>query len=221
MNKNWNNKAEAEMREGTRHIMEAARRKSENDPKFNNRENKCHVVNGREIWESRSIAVVGMVIFNHLGEDYVLMGKRGNALPNEVGKWCMPCGYLDYDETCEQAVRREVWEETGFNIERALNTYNQPLGKHDMDFPWTINSQFEGRSDVQNVSMHYAAYMSTNTNHLNDREELPELSRIHNGAHPGEVDEVRWIKVSELDNYEIAFNHDSNIRVYLNSNKND
>jgi len=34
----------------------------------------------------------------------------------EKGKWCLPAGYLDTGETPEQAVAREVLEETGLTV---------------------------------------------------------------------------------------------------------
>jgi 8-oxo-dGTP pyrophosphatase MutT (NUDIX family) len=172
--------------------------------KFNNRENKCHIVEGVEVWSSRSVAVVGMIIALMDGEKYVIMGKRGPASPNEIGKWCMPCGYLDYDETCEEAVVRETWEESGFNVNKAVNTYDV-LYDH-MHFPWKINSIPD--SEIQNVSLNYALYFST--------ESLPKLTIEHN-AIDGEVSEIKWINVNDVENYDCAFNHDSSIRVFINS----
>ena len=32
------------------------------------------------------------------------------------GLWCCPCGYLDFDETLEECVIREIKEETGLTI---------------------------------------------------------------------------------------------------------
>ena len=34
----------------------------------------------------------------------------------EGGKWCFPCGYLDWDETLEEAASRELYEETGLFV---------------------------------------------------------------------------------------------------------
>ncbi|MEK6828907.1 MAG: NUDIX hydrolase [Nanoarchaeota archaeon] len=179
---------------------------------FNNRQNKCHIVDGKEVWQSRSIAVVGLVLMLHEGEKYVLLGKRGPGLPNEVGKWCMPCGYLDWDETCEEAVVREIWEETGFNLYKAMNEYNV-IYDH-MHFPWRIHS--EPDSKVQNVSLHYAVYFDTNANVYRDIANLPELS-AENNVDKLEVSEVKWVNVKELGEYECVFNHDSTIKVFVNS----
>lgn len=178
---------------------------------FNNKQNKCHKIDGIEVWESRSIAVVGMVLMLHEGEKYVLLGKRGSALPNEVGKWCMPCGYLDWNESCEEAVVREIWEETGLNIYKAMNEYSV-LYDH-MHFPWRIHS--EPNTKLQNVSMHYAIYLDTKVNIYRDVAILPEVTNVN--CVEGEVAEVRWVKVSDLFEYEFAFNHDSIIKIFVNS----
>lgn len=79
--------------------------------KFNNRQNECitHPTTKRPVFLSRSVAVVVRVI---KGEQ-VLLVKRGTSV-SDTDKWCMPCGYLDYDETLKEAAMRELYEETGY-----------------------------------------------------------------------------------------------------------
>jgi ADP-ribose pyrophosphatase YjhB (NUDIX family) len=79
--------------------------------KFNNRQNECiiHPEKKTQVFLSRSVAVVVKVIRN----DKVLFVKRGTSV-SHTGKWCMPCGYLDYDETLKEAAMRELYEETGY-----------------------------------------------------------------------------------------------------------
>jgi 8-oxo-dGTP pyrophosphatase MutT (NUDIX family) len=79
--------------------------------KFNNRQNECitHPETKRPVFLSRSVAVVIRVIKG----DQVLLVKRGTSV-SDTGKWCMPCGYLDYDETLKEAAMRELYEETGY-----------------------------------------------------------------------------------------------------------
>jgi len=178
---------------------------------FHNKENKCHTtLEGKEIWDSRSVAVVGMILMRHEGEIYVILGKRGPASPNEIGKWCMPCGYLDKNETCEEAVVREVWEESGFNCYKALDHYNV---LHDqMHFPWKISSTPD--TELQNVSLHYALYLDSSPNMYREVSSLPELTFEHNAV-VGEVDEVKWVKISDMINYDMAFNHEGTIKVFV------
>ncbi len=47
----------------------------------------------------------------------ILLAKRAPTLSLEAGKWALPGGFLDRDETAEQAVLRELKEETGWEGE--------------------------------------------------------------------------------------------------------
>ena len=87
--------------------------------KFNNTPNTLHTIEGRMVPESRSVAVVGVIVaidkhtsLSYLGckDIYVLAEKRSRNM-DSPGKWCLPCGYLDWDETGPEALIREVYEE--------------------------------------------------------------------------------------------------------------
>lgn len=49
-------------------------------------------------------------------DETVLLGKRAPG-SFQAGKWCLPCGYLEFDEDFITAARREAKEETGLIIE--------------------------------------------------------------------------------------------------------
>ena len=59
---------------------------------------------------SPRVAVGGVVI----KEDRVLLVRRGKA-PSE-GEWAIPGGSVELGETLQEAVRREILEETGISI---------------------------------------------------------------------------------------------------------
>ncbi|MBI5159206.1 NUDIX hydrolase [Candidatus Micrarchaeota archaeon] len=69
-------------------------------------------------------AVVDAVVFN--GENEVLLVKRGTE-PFK-GWWAIPGGFMEFNETAEQAVAREVKEETGLDVKvkRLLGVYSSP-----------------------------------------------------------------------------------------------
>ena len=70
---------------------------------------------GKTLWYSRSVAC-SMYLFVYDRETkqwYVLISKRGPGCPSNIGKWNVPGGYLDFDETLPEAARRECYEETG------------------------------------------------------------------------------------------------------------
>jgi mutator protein MutT len=58
---------------------------------------------------------VGAVIFNEEGK--VFLARRGKDARNESGKWEFPGGGVEFGETLEHALAREVMEEYGFAIE--------------------------------------------------------------------------------------------------------
>lgn len=70
---------------------------------------------GKEYWISRSVAVTGLIIIINpkTQELEFLLEKRGPGCPDNVGKLCSVCGYLDWDETRI----RETYEETGLEID--------------------------------------------------------------------------------------------------------
>lgn len=58
---------------------------------------------------------VGAVIVNAQGR--IFLAKRGKEARNESGKWEFPGGAVEFGETLELALVREVKEEYGFDIE--------------------------------------------------------------------------------------------------------
>jgi 8-oxo-dGTP diphosphatase len=58
---------------------------------------------------------VGAAIFNEEGKLFIT--KRGSKAKNERGKWEIPGGSVDFGETCEQALKREMKEENDIEIE--------------------------------------------------------------------------------------------------------
>ncbi len=58
---------------------------------------------------------VGAVILNSEGR--VFLAKRGREVRNESGRWEFPGGGVEFGETLEHALAREVREEYGLEIE--------------------------------------------------------------------------------------------------------
>jgi len=105
--------------------------------KFSNRHNKSYDVDGKTIWESRSPALVGVIIANHKNEDYVLIGLRGKGAADYQGLWNLPCGYLDWDENGTDGIYREIYEETGVYIPKILK--NEEILDNKMHQPFYIS----------------------------------------------------------------------------------
>lgn len=73
-------------------------------------------------YNSRHIVINCITIFR----TKVLLIKRG--IEPGYGKWALPGGYLDWDETVEEGARREVLEETGISVQiiRLLEVKSSP-----------------------------------------------------------------------------------------------
>lgn len=172
------------------------------NPKFNNTHNEeVTLADGRVIWISRSSAVTTTVLCRSAGKFYILLGKRGVGCPDEVGKWNLPCGYLDWDETLSEAAIREVFEETGVNLSAIPKT--SILLQH-MQQPWRVNSGHSSGSK-QNVSHHfYIAF---------DAAELPATSTEF--CEPNEIDELQWREINNLHGLDYAFGHDEIMQDFL------
>ena len=148
---------------------------------------------GREYWISRSVAVLGIVkAIDKNGNKYILAEQRGIGTPDPeyVGKWCLPCGYLDFDETCKEAVAREVREETGINI----HPENFELF-YINDEPWSDKRQ--------NITLRFRTELE---GYIDDFELTNKFSETD------EVMNIKWIPIDLIDNYKWAFNHDKIIK---------
>ncbi len=164
--------------------------------KFKNRHNQSHNIGGKVVWESRSVAVNCVVVANK----HILLGQRGKGAPDSVGLWNVPSGYLDWDESGTEAVYREVWEETGLYLPDQKIIINNLLN------PWYTNTQPD--ENRQNISLRYGCVISLVGN------EFPILT--DENSEPDEIEDLRWVPISELGQYKFAFNHDQVIKQYLN-----
>jgi len=167
---------------------------------FSNKENeRVELADGRTIWLSRSPAVVmSLLAIEAVGTELVdvraLFGKRGPTCPDEVGKWSLPCGYMDWDESGTDAAKRETWEETGVVIDNI-----DPLVEC-MEQPWFV--RHDPNSNKQNISLHFGMAFK-----VESPDQLPETSTKN--CEEGEVDELKWISILDTEDAErsYAFNH--------------
>jgi ADP-ribose pyrophosphatase YjhB (NUDIX family) len=56
--------------------------------------------------------VVGCIIVK---DEKIVLARRG--IEPRKGYWNLPCGFLENDETIQQGAKREVYEETGLEVE--------------------------------------------------------------------------------------------------------
>lgn len=173
--------------------------------KFQNRRNKHYHTSDGLMWNSRSTAVVNHIWILHGSDYFVLLGKRG---PNgdQPGKWNVPCGYIDWDEDLKGAMERELWEETGLDIQAELESGNCKILKEFSNQPWYVNTN--PNSNRQNISLHVGLVL-----HAKEKPIL-HLDNIE----PDEATEAIWMKWEDLASIkhdDWAFNHDVKINDFF------
>ncbi len=99
----------------------------------------------------RLMLTVDAVVFRLNGEDMevLLIQRKHNPF---AGMWALPGGFVDMDETVEQAVVRELEEETGLRLEKLkqLFTFSEigrdPRGR-------TVSVTFFGITEMDNSTV--------------------------------------------------------------------
>ncbi len=133
----------------------------------------------------RHVVVDALVI----QKDTILLVKRADTL-SEGGKWALPGGFADRDETTQKAVTREVLEETGYEIHNPIlfTIRDNPNRPHE---------------DRQNVAFVFIAQAGEKI-----------------GESDWESSDVQWFALEKLPEKEsIAFDHFDDIQLYLEYKK--
>ena len=141
------------------------------------------------VFEDGARAALRHVVLHAVVErDGALLCVRRAPHLSEGGKWGLPGGFLDRDESLEQGVLRELREETGWagKVVALLRVNSRP------DRP---------REDRQNVAFDFV---------------IAPLSRVGEPDH--ESTAVEWIPIDRLPPLDaMAFDHGDTIRLYLAS----
>lgn len=171
-------------------------------PTFHNTPNALITTDdGRQLFHSRAVAVVLALVARVGGTHFFAIEKRGTAAGLDApGLWCLPCGYLDWDESAPEAVRREAWEEIGLDLRRLEAA---ALHGTSLEQPWFVASA--PVQNRQNVTLRYGLIFACDA--------LPTMS-AHNEHHPDEVAETRWIQLSQVADFPFAFHHDQVIAAF-------
>lgn len=118
-------------------------------------------------------------------EEKLLLEKRSGSIL-ETGKWALPGGFLDRNETAEQGVLRELREETGWE------------GKVVSLFRINTNPK-RPKEDRQNVALEFI---------------IKPVKQVEKPDK--EVSKVEWIPIENLLPFsEFAFDHGETIELYL------
>lgn len=95
---------------------------------------------GFVFYQNPIVGVAAIVLL----EGKVLLGKRNSSYS---GKWCIPCGYVEWDEDVYEAVTREFYEETGLEIKttevfKVLSNFHNP-NQHTVGI-WFLGEVVDG-----------------------------------------------------------------------------
>lgn len=155
-------------------------------------------VDGKEYWISRSVATVCFIFKRKNNKTFVLIEKRGKGAADNIGKWCVPGGYLEWDITLAENAALEVLQETGFVIKKdklkIVGINSSPSENH------------------QNVTVRYIYNADTD-------EEFNTKNAV--GGEKDEVEDVQWLDITNInnkflnDNTKWAFKHNILIKKYL------
>lgn len=146
---------------------------------------QVQTTDGKTHWISRSVAVLATVTAFDGQDWYILINRRGEDCPDFHGMWNIPCGYLDWGESCEEACCREIWEECGVKLE-------------PKDFKLFAVESDPVRSNKQNVTIRFIANLPADVLKMHLSDENSELN---------EIADIRWVKFTDADQYQWAFNH--------------
>ena len=141
----------------------------------------CHFEDSKKPTHLRHV-VVDMLVVD--GPKILLVKRSSKYL--ETGKWALPGGFLEKDETTQQAAIRETTEETGYQVEitdffRLNDSPKRPREKNR-----------------QNVALIYL---------------MKPLKKTGEPDH--EIDQVKWFNLDKLpQSKDIAFDHLQTIELY-------
>jgi ADP-ribose pyrophosphatase YjhB (NUDIX family) len=151
----------------------------------------------QEYWISRAVTVEGIIFASKNEKMYVLTTKRTRFVVDGPNKYCVPGGYLDWNETGYDAMVREVYEET--------TLYLYDIGKYcvfsnkKQPFFVMVDPDSDPR---ENVGLFYISVFDF------PEDKFPVDIELFKSK---ETAEVKWMPIKEIGNYEWAFSHDEYI----------
>lgn len=111
--------------------------------------------------------VVGVAVIVMDG-DRIILGRRARGIYK--GAWCIPCGYVEYDEDVRDAARREFQEETGLQV--------------DVGEVYTVHSNFH-HAEMHSVGIWFRGTIAGGT--LRAADDLDEVAYIALNALPANL----------------------------------
>lgn len=126
----------------------------------------------------------GAMIFNSQGK--VLIAQRWIHAKNEVWMWDFPGGAVEFWEHCEDAIKREIREEFGIEIEvtELLTVVNHIIPQEGQHWVWPT---------------YIARYVSWDTSILE----------------PDKISQFMWIDIEKIDREQLTIASKQNMEIYI------
>lgn len=110
------------------------------------------------------LPAVAAIIFNDSGE--ILLQRR-----RDTNNWCIICGHVEYGETIENTIFREIKEELNCDAEivRLIGIYSNPISQ-TYHYP---------ERNIQYVTSYFEVKLTSEVNLHYTNEETAELKYFH------------------------------------------
>ena len=125
----------------------------------------------------------------------ILLNKRGSGTPDFQHMWNIPCGYIEANETAQEACSREVLEKCHVKV----NPKNFNLLGVETN-PKICNNG--------NITLRFLALTNTT-----------EFVNINIIGEENDIDDVSWFELDKAKNLELAFNH-KDVITFISNNIN-
>ena len=128
----------------------------------------------REEWDSAHVVI--------LKENKVLLVQRSNNDQWMAGKWAFPGGQLDAGETLEVALKREVKEEVGLDIDLSDLSY-LPSISYKIKHAFFACNKSSGKAEINANGVHeHEEYKWVTKSEINNMDTVPDLKEVVNEA---------------------------------------
>ena len=139
---------------------------------------------GKTLWSGRYCAVCAIVLYlDPILGWMILLNKRGSGTPDFQHMWNIPCGYIEADETAQEACSRELLEECHVEIEpKKFNLIKVETN------PKNCNNG--------NITLRFLAFADST-----------DFVKTNAVGEQDEVEDVSWFELKVAKNLNLAFNH--------------
>jgi 8-oxo-dGTP diphosphatase len=139
------------------------------------------------------LAAAVVILKDRRSTDRVLIVRRSNTEGFLPGRWGVPCGKVDENETSRQAVLRELFEETGLT-----GSVIEHVGQSDFPSLW------RGRQ-VENIQHNYLVSSEIDPVRV-DRDGMPEV------VMPIRDQKAQWVPTATIENFGLDLHNLRTIR---------